>query len=223
MQVELRHGAYQDVLQDVFCDSCIGDPPYGAATHDGHNKGRPQIMSATGQATGRALTYDAWTREDVFEFVSFWTPRTRQWMSIFTSDDLIDAYKDAYRRCGWYAFAPVGVVQKVPRLLGDGPASWLRYLMTARPRTRAAQRWRCTPGKYDAKIERGAPIVGAKPIATMVEIVRDYSDPGFTVVDPCAGWGSTLIAAAQSGRVAIGAEANAETYRAAQVRFGLLG
>lgn len=171
-------------------------------------------MSATGQATGRSLNYDAWTPDDVHEFVRAWSSRTRGWMVVFTSDDLIEAYRDAYRACGRYSFAPVGVVQKVPRLLGDGPASWLRYLMVARPRTREAQRWRCTPGLYMAKLERGAPIVGAKPVSLMREIVRDYSNAGDLVCDPCAGWGSTLIAATLEGRRAVGSEINATTVEA---------
>ena len=77
--IELRFGAYQLTLRDVSPDAVITDPPYGAATHAGHNKGRPQIMSATGQATGRALHYDHWTPADVDEFVGFWTARTGRW------------------------------------------------------------------------------------------------------------------------------------------------
>lgn len=219
MKIELRHGDYQTALADVCPDAVITDPPYGAATHAGHNKGRPQIMSATGQATGRELNYASWAVDDVDDFVREWTSRTSGWIAAFTSDDLIDAYRNAYRRAGWYTFCPVGVVQKVPRLLGDGPSSWLRYLMVARPRTREAQRWRTLPGEYTAKLERGAPIVGAKPVELLKQIVRDYSNPGDLVCDPCAGWGSTLIAAAVSGRHAIGAEAVLSTYEAATKRF----
>jgi site-specific DNA-methyltransferase (adenine-specific) len=217
--IDLRLGDWRTALADVEPDVVITDPPYGAATHAGHNKGRPQIMSATGQATGRELNYAAWAADDVHEFVRFWGPRTRSWMVCFTSDDLIDDYRDAFRAAGRYSFAPVIVIQKVPRLLGDGPASWARYLMVARPRTRDAQRWRCTPGEYTAKLERGAPIVGAKPVALMQQIVRDYSNPGDLVCDPCAGWGSTLIAAALEGRRAVGADVSETTHTAAQLRL----
>jgi hypothetical protein len=134
-------------------------------------------------------------------------------------DDLIGAYRDAFRACGRYSFAPVIVLQKVPRLLGDGPASWARYLMVGRPRTRDAQRWRCTPGAYSAKLERGAPIVGAKPVALMRDIVRDYSNAGDVVCDPFTGWGSTLLGAVLEGRKAVGSEVSLETFKAAQLRF----
>ena len=217
--ITLLHGHYRDVLADVVVDHLLPDPPYGARTHKGHDAGGPQIKSATGQATRRALTFAPWTEDDVRAFVDFWAPRTRGWMACFTSHDLIDAYESAYRAHGRYSFSPVSVIQKRPRLLGDGPSSWTIHLMVCRPRTRAWQKWRCLPGEYRSKLERGAPIVGAKPIALMREIVRDYSNPGDLVCDPCAGWGSTLIAAHQLGRNCVGAELDLDTFQAAKIRI----
>jgi DNA modification methylase len=45
--------------------------------------------------------------------------------------------------------------------------------------------------------------------------VRAYSRTGELVCDPCAGGGTTLIAAAQEGRQAVGCELDATTYAAA--------
>lgn len=215
--IDLHHSDWRHL--DATCDALITDPPYGPSTHKGHDAGGPQILSATGQATRRALTYAPWNEDEVNAFVGYWAPRTAGWMACFCSHDLVDAYQSAYRANGRYAFAPVAIIQKRPRLLGDGPASWLLYLMTSRPASRAWQKWRCLPGKYDAKLERGAPIVGAKPVSLMREIVRDYSNPGHVVCDPCAGWGSTLIAAAEEGRHAIGCELDENTFAAATDRI----
>lgn len=214
--ISLHQGHYSGML--VTPDHIIVDPPYGGATHRGHDAGGPQILSVTGQATRRALIFAPWTADDVAAFVGHWAPRTAGWMVCFTSDDLVDAYREAYRAAGRYSFAPVTVIQKSPRLLGDGPASWTLYLMVARPRTRAWQKWRCLPGSYVSKVERGAPIVGAKPVALMREIVRDYSNAGDLVCDPCAGWGSTLLAAAELGRESVGCELDAETFSALKIR-----
>lgn len=221
--IQLFHGDYRKALAHVTTDHEISDPPYGPRTHKGHDAGGPQIKGATGQATRRALTFAPWTEDDVRAFVDFWAPRTRGWMVNFCSHDLIDAYESAYKAHGRYAFAPVSVIQKRPRLLGDGPASWTLYLMVCRPRTRTWQQWRCLPGEYRSKLERGAPIVGAKPIALMREIVRDYSNAGDTVTDPCAGWGSTLLAAAELGRSSVGCELSLETYEAAKIRIQKAG
>ena len=45
-----------------------------------------------------------------------------------------------------------------------------------------------------------------KPLALMAYLIRTYTNPGETVLDNCAGSGSTLIAARRQGRHAIGIE-----------------
>lgn len=216
------HGPYE-ALADCTCDALIADPPYGHGTHKGWDAGGDQVRSVTGQRTRRALPFVGWTLEDVRLFVEFWSPRTLGWMAVFTSHDLIDAYQDAYRRHGRYSFAPVTIIARIPRLLGDGPSSWTTYLMVARPRSYAYSRWRCLPGSYEARSERKAPIVGAKTLALMRQIVRDYSNPGDVVCDPCAGWGSTLLAALELGRQAFGSELDQATCDAARVRIASAG
>ena len=47
-----------------------------------------------------------------------------------------------------------------------------------------------------------APVADADRVAALV---RDYSDPGHVVVDPFAGWGSTLVAARNAVSMAQGA------------------
>lgn len=45
-----------------------------------------------------------------------------------------------------------------------------------------------------------------KPLALMAYLIRTYTNPGDTVLDNCAGSGSTLIAARRQGRQSIGIE-----------------
>lgn len=45
-----------------------------------------------------------------------------------------------------------------------------------------------------------------KPVDLMAYMVRSYSLPGSTVLDNCAGSGSTLVAAVREGRKAVGVE-----------------
>lgn len=213
----VRPGRFEDF--DFGGRALITDPPYGARTHKGHNKAHKQVTDATGQATRRAINYAPWTEADVAKLVGWARPRISGWMACMTSHDLIPAYIDAYEAAGLYAFAPVGIVIPRPRLLGDGPASWLVYLLAARPRTKEFSRWRCLPGGYRSSVERHAPVVGAKRVELMADIIRDYSNEGDVVVDPCAGYGSTGVAALLTGRKFEGAEMDGELAARANARI----
>lgn len=50
-----------------------------------------------------------------------------------------------------------------------------------------------------------------KPLRLMLDLVRDFTDPGESILDSHAGSGTTLVAAVRLGRHAIGIERN-ETY-----------
>ncbi len=219
----IKLGDWREVLADVEeCDAVICDPPYGARTHDGHDDAVEQVKGVTGQAERRALSYSCWTRSDVSEFVEAWKDRNRGWFACLTSHDLIPAWEDAYQAAGLYSFAPVPWISKRPRLLGDGPSSWACYAMVARPRNEEFLRWGCLPGAYlpFPGSKEQMPRIGGKPVWLMRAIVRDYTRPGDLVVDPCAGAGTTLIAAEEEGRRAIGAEIDPEAYEIAAARLG---
>jgi len=79
-------------------------------------------------------------------------------------------------------------------------------------------RWGTLPGAYQGAPDRGGHI-GGKPLWLMNAIIRDYSRPGDLICDPCAGGGTTLIAAASQGRKAIGAEMDPVTHAKAMRRI----
>jgi hypothetical protein len=94
------------------------------------------------------------------------------------------------------------------------------YLVVSRPRHLPYRKWGALPGAYVGTRGVAAGIVaGAKPVSLMRSIVRDYSRPGDLVCDPCAGGGTTLIAARMEGRRAIGSELDPETHRKASARI----
>lgn len=210
MLADLHFGRWQDALADVECDALISDPPYGQRTHDGNN---------TQTQLGRSvLSYDHWTADDVAAFVAHWAPRTSGWMACMTSDDLVPAWRAAYVAARRYDFAPVPVLQHRVRLTGDGPGSCAVYLMVARPRSKAFMGWGSLPGWYMSR-PAGDGVCGGKPVELMRAIVADYSRPGHAVCDPCAGGGTTLLAARLEGRRSVGAECKAEHFEIAQRRL----
>lgn len=213
--MDLRCGRWQDVLADVEeVDAVITDPPYGERTH----RGNERMETDFGSAERRSLSYAHWGPDDVSWFVRHWAERCRSWFASFTSDDLIGVWREAYEYAGMYSFAPVVVLAPRVRLGGDGPASSAVYLMVARARVRRLQSWGALPGDYRAAVERHGHI-GGKPLGLMRAIIGDYTNPGDTVVDPCAGGGTTLLAAAELGCKAIGAEMDPETYQKAYKRL----
>jgi site-specific DNA-methyltransferase (adenine-specific) len=139
-----------------------------------------------------------------------------------TSDDLIGVWREAYAEAGRLDFAPVGFLDYHPRLVGDGPASGLIYLMVARPRTQEFARWGCLPpwyGPFFPTHKDKDTAIGGKPMRGMRALVRDYSRPGDLVCDPTAGSATTLLAAAIEGRRAVGAELDPATFALAQRRI----
>lgn len=223
-KMELRCGSWETALSDVPCvDATISDPPYGDRTHNGQRHGRrdPEY-GADGWATARGLGYTNWIPADVHRFVESWSARTSGWLVCMTSHDLIPSHESAATDAGRYSFKPLPVVMKGMnvRLAGDGPSSWSVDLFVCRPRSMS--KWGTLPGAYVGlpfdpgentfTASRKANVVGSKPLWLMRAIVRDYTRPGDLVCDPCAGGGTTLLAAAMEGRRAIGAELDPETF-----------
>lgn len=52
-----------------------------------------------------------------------------------------------------------------------------------------------------------------KPVPLLERLIEIFTDPGDVVIDPCAGSGSTLLAAAQMGRKGYGFEIKKDFYK----------
>ena len=225
-------GRWQEALAHVAeCDALITDPPYSERTHSGQRHGRQDERedSPYEYASSRGLGYAHWTPADVGELTGDWSDRCRGWFCAFTSHDMAHVYASTAEACGRYAFAPLSCVQigMNIRLAGDGPSNWTTWLCVNRPRTLRA--WGTLrgayvgnpfdPGENTATASRRKSVVGSKPLWLMRAIIRDYTRPGDLVVDPCAGGGTTLLAAVMEGRRAIGAEMDPATFDKAVARL----
>lgn len=62
----------------------------------------------------------------------------------------------------------------------------------------------------ETQIHRG--FIKPKPVALLERLIELFTDAGDVVIDPCAGSGTTLLAAAQCGRKAYGFEIKKKFY-----------
>ena len=225
--LQLRLGRWQDTLGagELF-DVLISDPPYSATTHNGHNSAEDSADACM----RRGISYAWFTPADVEEFVVTLSPCVRGWFVIFTDDELAPVWKAELWRSGRYVFAPLPFVERGSRVRrrGDGPSCWTNWIIVARPRNREFAGWGTLDGAYVAPPgtrERikvpglGRSLVGHKSQWVMRSLVRDYSSPGDCIIDPCAGGGSTLIAAEAEGRMAVGIEMDEQSYEVARWRL----
>lgn len=210
--VELRLGRYQDVLRDVEAGDLgpfdvITDPPFSRRTHEGAEDAEREAR----------LGYGHWTGVDIGELFDF-AVRAR-WVCAMTDDVLAPWFRNAATFYGRKDFAPVPILQHRRRGTGDGPPSCAVYMMVSRPiEVGHFAQW-YVPGWYEAETVRGGVVHGAKPVSLLERVICDYTRPGDLVVDPCAGGASTLIAAGITGRRAVGAEVDPETFAKAVERL----
>lgn len=202
---------------DVVC--C--DPPFSVRTHRGASVTRRYDDVATG-ASVDGIPYDAWTADDQRVFVETWSPLARRWLLVFSSHDQIPAYERALTDAGRVVFAPVPCVIRgmTVRIAGDGPSSWAVYMLAAR--TRGMRPLSGTlPGAYVGPRER-TKVPGEKPLWLMQSVVRDYCRSVDVICDPCAGRGTTLVAAESLGIQSVGCEPDLTRYRKAHERLGAM-
>ena len=227
----LHLGRWQEALAHVTkCDALITDPPYSERTHAAYSAdGSGQHMGVRDnrkrrdlglEPLRRSIDYAALSADGLTEIVEHWSARASGWTCWLTDSELTHAFRDASRAAGRYAFAPLPCVIRgmTVRLVGDGPSSESVSLMVSRPRTSAMAKWGTLPGHYYGTSERCL-VVGGKPLWLMRAIIRDYTRPGDLVCDPCAGGGTTLLAAVMEGRRAIGAEMDPATFDKAVARL----
>ena len=179
----------------------------------------------------RPIDYAPWSGNDVDGFVTQWALSVRGWICSLTDHLLAPAWAASMDAASRYAFSPIACVEPGSRvrMSGDGPAQWSTWLVSSRPRTREWQQWGSLPGAYvvpTGQNERKATdggfagrVVGGKPLWLMRAIVGDYSAHGDLVCDPCMGAGTTLVAAVELGRRAIGCEPDAGRFEVACKRL----
>lgn len=206
--VTLYHGDCREVLAllaDRSVDCVLTDPPYTERTH------RNATTNAAGER-GHALTGErgfASVSDDDLRMLLIEVGRvTRGWV-VATLD---------YRHAATFDVDPpaglkvqrLGVWVKTnptPQISGDRPAQgWESIAYMHRDDQRSKWNGGGAHGNYVAPIPPSEGHPTTKPLGLVAQWVRWFTNPDDLVLDPFAGSGTTLRAAKDEGRRAIGVE-----------------
>ncbi|MBR9651896.1 DNA-methyltransferase [Thalassovita aquimarina] len=193
-------------------DHLISDPPYEQSLHDAKNSAT-RALRTDGGAELSGLDF-AGIDEIRADFTDRAAQICRGWFIVFCTPegcgrwaDVINPSPMKYKRaCIWVK------PDSTPQLNGQGPAAGAECFVTAWA-GRGYAKWNAggKRGVYTHLTnppDRHGGHPTEKPWRLMRDLLLDFTQPGQTVLDPFMGSGTTLVAAALTGRRAIGIELN---------------
>ena len=208
--ITIYHGDCREILALLPANSVdlvLTDPPYSRYVHQRSMSGSRKTYG-TSKDIGFEPMNDGLLRLVAEQFGRLCS----QWVLVFSDVESAPKWRGAleaggleYIRTGaWVKIAPT------PQFSGDRPAVGFEAVTIAHPK--GPKRWNgggrpaiwtfgSHGGEMDARIHPTE-----KPLPMFRQMVGDFSNTGETVLDPFMGSGTTLVAAKQLGRRAIGIE-----------------
>ena len=201
--VALYLGDCREVLPtfgDESVDVVITDPPYSAQTHAGAQTGRDGGV--------QLVHFDPVTFDGLSAVLVELGRITRTWF-VGTLDWRHTAALAETPPVGWKFVRFVVWVKPdgAPQFTGDHPGPGWESLCFLHRDVKGRMKWN-GGGRSSAwvhKVARGDHPT-QKPVQLVADWVRLFTNPGDTILDPFAGSGTTLRAAKDEGRKAIGVE-----------------
>lgn len=198
-------------LADGSVDHTITDPPYSANVHANQMRIlRGAARKSRGKSAKRALTFDAITPADMAAVAREIARVTKRWALVFCNVEIVSAWRYYLEAAGlrYHRTAFWIIPDCAPQITGDCPAPAGECIVVAHARGR--KRWNAggKRGIYTYPKAKGEERLHEtpKPLALLLDLVRDFTDPGETVLDPFAGGGTTGAACVRLGRRFLGAE-----------------
>lgn len=223
--VTLYHGDCRDVLAgmaDRSVDCVITDPPFGDKTHESTRTNN----TAHGRRGNRVLSgnfgFDSLTVDEIRALLSDLGRLTQGW--VVANLDYKHAFALESLEPPGLRLLRIGIWIKTnpnPQISGDRPAQgWeaIAYLHRNDLRPKWSGGGRAANFVLPSSQGQGHPT--SKPLPMVAQMVRLFTNPGDTILDPFAGSGTTLRAAKDEGRRAIGVELDERYCEIAARRLG---
>lgn len=218
-RIVLYKGDCLDVLP-LLPAGCAGavitDPPYAAETHKDARSGKAP------KKRGGLVTFAPLTADDIRARFAECGRVSDRWL-VATMEFRHAAQMEVTPPDG-YLFIRCGVWTKpdgAPQFTGDRPAQGWESIAILHRLGSGRLRWNGggRPAVFRHGVERDGQYPTQKPLPLVREFVELFSDPDDLVLDPFCGSGTTLVAAAERGRRAIGIDISDEALTVAARRL----
>ena len=204
-QVTLYHGDSLEVmagLEDGSIDCVITDPPYTDYVHKNAKSNRNKGHG------NQAIDFSSFTMDNLDTAFSEFGRLTKTWV-VSTL-----AYEHAFRLSNemhdTLELKRIGVWVKtnpMPQISADRPGhGWEAIVYLHKKTTKSAWNGGGNHGNYVSNLARPTGHPTPKPLSMISSFVERFTNPKDLILDPFAGGGTTLLAARNLGRRAIGVE-----------------
>lgn len=199
--ITIYHADCREVLPslpDNSVDLVLTDPPYSDVTHDG---------ARTFDDTTKLVDFKSVTTDYLRDVFALLASKTKRWLvSFMDTHHAGDFEKEAPRGLRFVRFGVWVKPNSAPQFTGDRPGmGWEPIVFMHRDGMK--MRWngggRTSVFTY-CKVNSCHPT--GKPLSLVTELAELFSDKGDLILDPFMGSGTTLRAAKDLGRRAIGIE-----------------
>lgn len=224
MTCEIWNGRSELLVEKIEgpIDAIITDPPYGMAFES------ERIKSTQGKKFVKKIENDASLDEALAQFFATMLPLVPKTaddcdMYVFTRWDIVKTWIDAINELDDFTVQNLLVWDKMQLAMGDIWANWdysFEFIIYAKKGRRLLSKRRSSILSFERVHQQHRIHPTEKPVALISELIKVSTKPGDLIVDPFAGSGSTIVAAEQLGRRAIGIELDPDHFRRGSARLG---